>query len=128
VYIYYVTAVPRDLLDAARVDGCGEWLTFRRGALPLAKPVVALVFFFSFVADWNNFFLPLRRHRGLVAVSDPGRALGPAVLDALVQPGPRWRRCGKTTALRMVGGLEDITEGTVRIGERIVNDLVAEEP
>ena len=40
------------------MDGCGEWLTFRRIALPLAKPVVALVFFFSFVADWNNFFLP----------------------------------------------------------------------
>jgi multiple sugar transport system permease protein len=57
-YIYYSTAVPRDLLDAARADGCGEWLTFRRVALPLAKPVVALVFFFSFVADWNNFFLP----------------------------------------------------------------------
>ena len=57
-YIYYATSLPRDLLDAARVDGCGEWLTFRRIALPLAKPVVALVFFFSFVADWNNFFLP----------------------------------------------------------------------
>jgi multiple sugar transport system permease protein len=57
-YIYYATAIPRDLLDAARVDGCGEWLTFRRVALPLAKPIVALVFFFSFVADWNNFFLP----------------------------------------------------------------------
>jgi multiple sugar transport system permease protein len=57
-YIYYSTAVPRDLLDAARIDGCGEWSTFWRIALPLAKPVVALVFFFSFVADWNNFFLP----------------------------------------------------------------------
>ncbi len=57
-YIYYATAVPRDLLDAARVDGGNEWQTFRRVALPLAKPVVALVFFFSFVADWNNFFLP----------------------------------------------------------------------
>jgi multiple sugar transport system permease protein len=57
-YIYYATALPRDLLDAARVDGCGEWSTFRHVALPLGKPVVALVFFFSFVADWNNFFLP----------------------------------------------------------------------
>jgi len=57
-YIYYSTAVPRDLLDAARIDGCGEWSTFWRIALPLARPVVALVFFFSFVADWNNFFLP----------------------------------------------------------------------
>jgi multiple sugar transport system permease protein len=57
-YIYYATALPPGLLDAARVDGCNEWQAFRRVALPLAKPVVALVFFFSFVADWNNFFLP----------------------------------------------------------------------
>jgi multiple sugar transport system permease protein len=57
-YIYYATALPPDLLDAARVDGCGELQTFLRVALPLAKPIVALVFFFSFVADWNNFFLP----------------------------------------------------------------------
>ena len=57
-YLYYATAVPADLLDAARVDGCGEWATFRRVALPLAKPAIALVFFFSFAADWTNFFLP----------------------------------------------------------------------
>jgi multiple sugar transport system permease protein len=57
-YIYYVTALPPELLDAARVDGATELQTFLRIALPLAKPVVALVFFFSFVADWNNFFLP----------------------------------------------------------------------
>jgi multiple sugar transport system permease protein len=57
-YLYYATAIPRDLLDAARVDGASEWQTFRRIALPLAKPIVALVFFFSFAADWNNFFLP----------------------------------------------------------------------
>jgi multiple sugar transport system permease protein len=57
-YIYYVTALPGDLLDAARVDGATELQTFLRVALPLAKPVLALVFFFSFVADWNNFFLP----------------------------------------------------------------------
>lgn len=57
-YIYYATTIPAELLDAARVDGCNEWQTFLRLALPLATPVVALVFFFSFVADWNNFFLP----------------------------------------------------------------------
>jgi multiple sugar transport system permease protein len=57
-YIYYATALPPGLLDAARVDGASELQTFLRVALPLAKPVVALVFFFSFVADWNNFFLP----------------------------------------------------------------------
>jgi multiple sugar transport system permease protein len=57
-YLYYATSLPAVLLDAARVDGCGEWATFRRVALPMAKPLVALVFFFSFAADWTNFFLP----------------------------------------------------------------------
>jgi multiple sugar transport system permease protein len=57
-YIYYVTALPSELVDAARLDGCNEWQVFRRVALPLARPVVALVLFFSFVADWSNFFLP----------------------------------------------------------------------
>ena len=57
-YLYYATSLPTGLLDAARVDGCSELQVFLRVALPLAKPVIALVFFFSFVADWNNFFLP----------------------------------------------------------------------
>ena len=57
-YIYYVTALSSDALDAARVYGCSEWQVFLRVALPLTRPVLALVFFFSFVADWNNFFLP----------------------------------------------------------------------
>jgi multiple sugar transport system permease protein len=57
-YIYFSTALPRDLLAAARIDGCTEFGVFRRIALPLAVPVVALVGFFSFVANWTNFFLP----------------------------------------------------------------------
>jgi multiple sugar transport system permease protein len=57
-YIYFTTALPRELLDAARLDGCSELGVFRRVALPLATPVVALVGFFSFVANWTNYFLP----------------------------------------------------------------------
>jgi multiple sugar transport system permease protein len=57
-YIYFSTSVPRDLLAAARLDGCGEFQVFTRVALPLAAPIVALVAFFSFVQNWNNFFLP----------------------------------------------------------------------
>jgi multiple sugar transport system permease protein len=58
VYIYFATTLPRDLLAAARIDGCTEWQVFRRIAMPLAKPVIGLVAFFSFVGNWNNFFLP----------------------------------------------------------------------
>jgi multiple sugar transport system permease protein len=64
-YIYYITALPPGLLEAARVDGASELQTFIKIAMPLAKPVLALVFFFSFVSNWNNFFLPY------VVLSDP---------------------------------------------------------
>ncbi len=57
-YIYFTTAVPKDLLAAARMDGCSEFEVFRLVALPLATPVIALVGFFSFVANWTNYFLP----------------------------------------------------------------------
>ena len=65
-YIYFSTSVPRDLLDAARIDGCGELKVFLKVAMPLATPVIALVGFFSFVGNWNNFFLPF--------LTVPGRA------------------------------------------------------
>ncbi|MFJ9787422.1 carbohydrate ABC transporter permease [Amycolatopsis sp. NPDC101161] len=57
-YIYFSTAVPRDLIDAAKLDGCSQFGVFRHVALPLAAPIVALVGFFSFVANWTNYFLP----------------------------------------------------------------------
>jgi multiple sugar transport system permease protein len=58
VYIYFATSLPSEMLEAARIDGASEWQLFTRIALPLARPVVALVAFFSFVGNWNNFFLP----------------------------------------------------------------------
>jgi multiple sugar transport system permease protein len=58
VYIYFATSLPREIMSAARIDGCSEWQLFRMIALPLAKPVIGLVAFFSFVGNWNNFFLP----------------------------------------------------------------------
>ncbi len=57
-FIYFSTSVPSSLLAAARLDGCNEWQLFTKVALPLATPVVALVGFFSFVQNWNNYFLP----------------------------------------------------------------------
>jgi multiple sugar transport system permease protein len=57
-YIYFNTTLPRELVAAAKLDGCSEFGVFRHIALPLAAPVVALVGFFSFVANWTNYFLP----------------------------------------------------------------------
>ncbi len=57
-YIYFATTISKDLLDAARIDGAGEMRVFLQIAMPLATPVIALVGFFSFVGNWNNYFLP----------------------------------------------------------------------
>ena len=57
-YIYFSTAVSRDLLNAARIDGAGEFRVFAQVAMPLATPVIALVGFFNLVGNWNNYFLP----------------------------------------------------------------------
>ncbi len=57
-FIFYATSLPTDLLSAAKVDGCNEWKLFQQIALPLAVPLLGLLAFLSFNANWNNFFLP----------------------------------------------------------------------
>ena len=57
-YVYYGSSLPRELVDAARVDGCSELRVFWDLALPLARPLLGLLAFISFNANWNNFFGP----------------------------------------------------------------------
>jgi multiple sugar transport system permease protein len=58
-FIHFETALPIELIEAARVDGLNEFGIFMRVALPVSKQAVALVGFFSFLASWTNYFLPL---------------------------------------------------------------------
>ncbi|NHI16710.1 carbohydrate ABC transporter permease [Microbacterium excoecariae] len=57
--VYTQDAVPDELLEAARIDGAGEWRTFVQVVLPLLKPAIVTVLLLSIVGTWNNFFLPL---------------------------------------------------------------------
>ena len=57
--VYIEQAVPEDLLDAARMDGAGEARVFLTIAFPLITPGAVTVLLLSFVATWNNYFLPL---------------------------------------------------------------------
>jgi multiple sugar transport system permease protein len=52
-------AFPRDITDAARLDGAGEWTLFWRVNLPLAKPAVAALAILAFMDQWRNFLWPL---------------------------------------------------------------------
>jgi len=57
--IYAAASVPEELLEAARLDGAGEFRIFATIATPLMMPAQVTVLLFQFVAIWNNYFLPL---------------------------------------------------------------------
>lgn len=55
---YMQSALPLEIIDAARIDGSGEMRTFNTIAVPLMKPAVATQAIFAFIASWNNFYTP----------------------------------------------------------------------
>lgn len=55
---YIESSMPLEVIEAARVDGSNEFLTFNTIALPMLKPAIAVQLIFSFVASWNNYFTP----------------------------------------------------------------------
>lgn len=52
------SSLPLEIVDAARIDGSGEFSTFNRIIMPLLKPAVATQAIFAFIASWNNLFMP----------------------------------------------------------------------
>lgn len=55
----FFMSLPRDLEDAARIDGCGYWEIFWNVTLPLSKPALATLAIFTFLGNWRNFQWPL---------------------------------------------------------------------
>jgi len=55
----FFLTIPQDYIDAARVDGAGEWRILRQIVVPLGRPAIAAVALFSFLYAWNDFFGPL---------------------------------------------------------------------
>lgn len=55
---YMEPALPLEIVQAARVDGAGEFFTFNRIALPIMKPAIATQAIFAFVQKWNELFMP----------------------------------------------------------------------
>ncbi len=54
----FMTTLPKDLMQAARVDGASEWTIFWRIVMPMARPILAVMFLLDFVAAWNDYFWP----------------------------------------------------------------------
>jgi multiple sugar transport system permease protein len=69
----FFLTIPEELSEAARIDGCSEWMIFWRIILPLSKPVLAVVALFTFLGGWNDFMGPLlyltRKHTFTLALA-----------------------------------------------------------
>ncbi|MET1101386.1 MAG: glucose ABC transporter permease GlcU [Pyrodictiaceae archaeon] len=63
MYIF-MTAIPKDVIEAALIDGAGEWRILRRVVLPLLGPGLTSTIIFVLIMTWNNFFIPLILTRG----------------------------------------------------------------
>lgn len=55
---YMKSVFPLDIVEAARIDGCGEFRTFLQIGLPIMKPAFAVQAIFAFVSNWNNYYTP----------------------------------------------------------------------
>ena len=73
----YARSIPDELLEAARLDGAGEWRIFLRIVLPLLKPIVVTLAIFTFLASWNDFMWPL------IVLSDQSWQTAPVALAGL---------------------------------------------
>ncbi len=58
MHSYLRSALPISLVEAARIDSCGEFKIFNQIVLPIMKPAIAVQAIFTFVGSWNNYFIP----------------------------------------------------------------------
>jgi multiple sugar transport system permease protein len=58
MFSYMQSSLPLELVEAARIDGSGEFRTFNAIVVPILKPAIAVQAIFSFVGSWNNYFVP----------------------------------------------------------------------
>ncbi len=77
---FVVSAIPRDLIEAARMDGCSEFGIYFRIVLPLLKPAMGTLGLITFIASWNNFIGPL------IVMRSPEMYTLPLALRSLQSP------------------------------------------
>jgi multiple sugar transport system permease protein len=55
----FMATIPTEMIEAARIDGAGEWRIFFRIILPMSRPILAVQVVLTFIAGWNSFLWPL---------------------------------------------------------------------
>ncbi|AOT69312.1 carbohydrate ABC transporter permease [Geosporobacter ferrireducens] len=59
VKLYIDAAVPNEIVESARIDGCGEFKIFNKIVIPIITPSIATMSIFTFIASWNSYLVPL---------------------------------------------------------------------
>lgn len=77
---YLQSSFPLDIVEAARIDGCGEFRTFLTIAIPMMKPAIAVQSIFAFIANWNNFYMPSM----ILIDGDYNKFTMPMMINALI--------------------------------------------
>jgi len=90
---YMESILPLEMIEAARVDGANEFHIFNTMCLPIVKPALAVQLIFSFVSNWNNFFVPA------LLISDSNKKTLPLIIAALKASDPSSFDLGKVYAL-----------------------------
>lgn len=88
--------IPDEVIEAARLDGCGDWRIFWRIALPLARPTLAVLAILGFISMWNSFIWPL------IVLNDQSKyplALGIAYLSGITGSDDRTLAAGTVLSL-----------------------------
>jgi len=72
--VQFLRGIPRDLDEAAKIDGANPWRIFRHVIAPLARPALVTTAIFSFIWTWNDFFTQL------IYLNDPAKVTVPVAL------------------------------------------------
>ena len=84
--VQFIRGIPRELDEAALIDGCGQWRIFSRVMLPLMGPAIATTAIFTFIWTWSDFFTPL------IYLTDPFAYTVPVALRSFLDAtaGSNW--------------------------------------
>ncbi|MCD4812069.1 carbohydrate ABC transporter permease [bacterium] len=76
--------LPDDWLDAGRLDGCSEWMIFRKIVWPVSRPIFVVLGIFGFITTWNSFFWPL------IVINNPKLYTLMVGVQKMVESGEPW--------------------------------------
>ncbi|MFN8224809.1 MAG: carbohydrate ABC transporter permease [Gaiellales bacterium] len=93
----FIGTLPEGLVEAARLDGAGEWLIFRRIVLPLMKPAIVVLGIFTFMFQWVNFLWPL-----VITTSDDMKTLTVGIASLQGQFVTNWGVISAAAVMTMV--------------------------